>query len=448
MADSYVCSGAMMKCTMGTSPAKLTVLPTRTVYLAGQPQANISDHKSMVNLAPFGLCRSLAFPPTASATAAALGTLTPMPCMHNTPAPWFVGKMDDLIKGQPALLKSCKCQCMWGGTISLITDGQVGEGVQYVQKKQGEDFELQQEDTSGLDQNSVLDGIQLALDAAGFVPGFGAIPDLINASISVLRGNWAEAGMSLLAAVPLIGDAAAGAKMAYKGLKVAKSMDKSAKELIKVTKGLGKYEKRGKLATEARKYTGKNITVKELVSHGMSNEDAKFFMKKLRDERRNMAFDFYKNNTKMKHAVIESHIGGINFSKPVIIEKIPPVGQKEVKVFQYRSMSVNTGKYNKYGNYFTFNPHATPGELGIADIGVTIDETVAGVSKGQIPLPFTSFPKEKYVGSVTEEVLCLRSTAKGINDTWSVPGKRVFTMGGGEQVFIPNNSFASKMTKF
>lgn len=132
MADSYVCSGAMMKCTMGTSPATLTVLPNRTVYLAGQLMANISDHQSMVNLAPFGLCRSLGFPPTASATAAAMGTLTPMPCMHNTPAPWMVGKTDYLIKGQPALLKSCTCQCMWGGTISLINNGQVGEGAQGV----------------------------------------------------------------------------------------------------------------------------------------------------------------------------------------------------------------------------------------------------------------------------------------------------------------------------
>ena len=124
-----------MRCSMGTSLAKLTVLPIRTVFLTGQPMANISDHKSMVNLAPFGLCRSLAFPPTAAATAAAHGHLTPMPCVHNTPAPWFVGKMDYLIKGQPALLKSCKCQCMWGGTISLVTDGQVGEGTQYVQKQ-------------------------------------------------------------------------------------------------------------------------------------------------------------------------------------------------------------------------------------------------------------------------------------------------------------------------
>lgn len=154
MADSYVCSGAMMKCTMGTAPAKLTVLPTRTVYLAGQPQANISDHKSMVNLAPFGLCRSLAFPPTAAATAAALGTLTPMPCMHNTPAPWFVGKMDDLIKGQPALLKSCKCQCMWGGTISLVTDGQVGEGTQWVQKQNKQSFNIKQELVFTSEQNN------------------------------------------------------------------------------------------------------------------------------------------------------------------------------------------------------------------------------------------------------------------------------------------------------
>lgn len=121
-----------MKCSMGTAPAKLTVLPTRTVFLAGQPQANISDHKSIVNLGTFGLCRSLGYPATASATAAALGTLTPMPCMHNTPMPWMGGKMDTLIKGQPALLKSCTCQCMWGGVISLVNNGQTGQGAESV----------------------------------------------------------------------------------------------------------------------------------------------------------------------------------------------------------------------------------------------------------------------------------------------------------------------------
>ena len=108
MADSYVCSGATMKCTMGTSTARLTVLPIRTVFLTGQPMANISDHLTMVNLAPFGRCRSLGFPATAAATAAHHGHLTPMPCMHNTPFPWMGGKMDYIIKGDPALLKSSK----------------------------------------------------------------------------------------------------------------------------------------------------------------------------------------------------------------------------------------------------------------------------------------------------------------------------------------------------
>ena len=140
--NSYVCSGATMKCTMGTSQARLTVLPIRMTYLTGQPMANISDHTSFVNLGAFGRCRSLGFPATASATAAAHGKLTPMPCVHNTPFPWMGGKNDYLVQNQPALLKSSKCQCMWGGTISLVTDGQVGEGVQWVQKKPRENFQI------------------------------------------------------------------------------------------------------------------------------------------------------------------------------------------------------------------------------------------------------------------------------------------------------------------
>ena len=135
MADSYVCSGAIMRCTMGNSTARLTVLPVRTVHLTGKPMANISDHLTMANLAPFGTCRSMGFPATASATAAAHGVLTPMPCVHNTPMPWMGGKLDYIVHGQPALLKSSKCQCMWGGTISLITDGQTPTGPADVSKQ-------------------------------------------------------------------------------------------------------------------------------------------------------------------------------------------------------------------------------------------------------------------------------------------------------------------------
>ncbi len=144
MADSYVCSGATMKCTMGTSTARLTVLPIRTVFLTGQPMANISDHLTMVNLAPFGRCRSLGFPATAAATAAHHGHLTPMPCMHNTPFPWMNGKNDYIVKGDPALLKSSTCQCMWGGTISLITDGQTPTGPADMSQKPREEFDKNQ----------------------------------------------------------------------------------------------------------------------------------------------------------------------------------------------------------------------------------------------------------------------------------------------------------------
>lgn len=159
MADSYVCSGAMMKCTMGTSPARLTVLPSRTVFLTGQPMANISDHLTKVNLAPFGLCRSLGFPATAAATAANHGSLTPRPCMHNTPFPWMGGKNDYLIQGQPALLKnSSKCQCLWGGTISIEDDGQHGEGTQWVQKMPKETLS-----TKTTDKESLSDSVSRML---------------------------------------------------------------------------------------------------------------------------------------------------------------------------------------------------------------------------------------------------------------------------------------------
>lgn len=143
-ADSYVCSGATMRCTKGTSQARLTVLPSRTVWLTGQPMANISDHLTMVNLAPFGRCRSLGFPATASATAAHHGHLTPMPCMHNTPFPWQQGKDDYLVKGDPALLKSSTCACLWGGTISLVTDGQHDTGAADLSHKAKEAFEKDQ----------------------------------------------------------------------------------------------------------------------------------------------------------------------------------------------------------------------------------------------------------------------------------------------------------------
>lgn len=122
--DSYVCSGATMKCSFGDKNAKLTVYPDRTVFLTGQPMANITDHTSLYNVAPFGKCHTTGYPSTAAATAAAHGKLTPMPCVPGTVSNWIKGKDDYIIKGDPALLKSSYCKCCYGGVITIVDDGQ------------------------------------------------------------------------------------------------------------------------------------------------------------------------------------------------------------------------------------------------------------------------------------------------------------------------------------
>jgi len=122
--DSYVCSGATMRCSFGTSQAKLTVYPDRTVFLTCEPMANISDHISLYNIARFGRCRTVVFPPTGSATTANHGRLTPMPCVPGTYNEWLNGKADVLVKGKDALLKTSYCKCCYGGIITITKDGQ------------------------------------------------------------------------------------------------------------------------------------------------------------------------------------------------------------------------------------------------------------------------------------------------------------------------------------
>lgn len=60
----------------------------------------------------------------------------------------------------------------------------------------------------------LLDALQLVLDLAGMVPGFGAVPDLINSAVSLLRGDFTGALLSAGSAVPAVGDVAGAAKIA------------------------------------------------------------------------------------------------------------------------------------------------------------------------------------------------------------------------------------------
>ena len=124
---NQVSMGAVMTCTMGAAPSSLVVLPKNKVLCEGPPAANIMDHVPMVNILPFGVCMSPANPTVAAATAAALGVLTPMPCIPNTPAPWVPGVPNVLVCNAPALDNTCQLMCMWGGVITFANPGQMTE---------------------------------------------------------------------------------------------------------------------------------------------------------------------------------------------------------------------------------------------------------------------------------------------------------------------------------
>ena len=93
------------------------------------PAANIMDNKPMVNIMPFGACTSIANPTVASATAAALGVLTPMPCIPATLTPWVPGAPTVLLGNMPALNNTSKLMCTWLGVVSVVHPGQVTEQI-------------------------------------------------------------------------------------------------------------------------------------------------------------------------------------------------------------------------------------------------------------------------------------------------------------------------------
>lgn len=118
-----VVMGAMMQCSMGTAPGTLVVLPTNRVLDEMVPAANIMDFAPIVNITTFVMCQSPSNPTVAAATAAAMGVLTPMPCIPVTVAPWSAGCSKVLIGNMPALDKDSTCTCAWGGTISIKKSG-------------------------------------------------------------------------------------------------------------------------------------------------------------------------------------------------------------------------------------------------------------------------------------------------------------------------------------
>ncbi len=120
----FVCQGAMLQCSFGIAPSTFSVIDPSRPKCMNMAIGNIMDNKPMVNIPSFGMCQSMANPSVASATASAMGVLTPMPCTPVITAPWAPGaqvKMSNF----PALLDNAKCMCNWGGQISVTMPGAI-----------------------------------------------------------------------------------------------------------------------------------------------------------------------------------------------------------------------------------------------------------------------------------------------------------------------------------
>jgi hypothetical protein len=115
-----------MMCTFGMTPSALVVLPNHRVQTNQMPDANINDHIPMTNIMPFGMCITPTNPAVAAATSAALGVLTPVPCVPVTPSPWVPGAVSPpvILDGAPALDNTNILTCTWGGVITFQTPGE------------------------------------------------------------------------------------------------------------------------------------------------------------------------------------------------------------------------------------------------------------------------------------------------------------------------------------
>lgn len=120
----WLCTGAVLQCSFGMSPAPFSALPAPRVLISGRPAGVLTDMGAMVNIPAFGMCSSTANPAVAAATAAALGTLTPMPCVPVPAGPWLNPSAKVTAGGRPAVSDASKLACVWGGQISVQFAGQ------------------------------------------------------------------------------------------------------------------------------------------------------------------------------------------------------------------------------------------------------------------------------------------------------------------------------------
>jgi uncharacterized Zn-binding protein involved in type VI secretion len=118
-----VVAGALLSCSFGLAPTALVPKGSSSVMIEGRPAAQVTDMVGVTNIPTFGMCNSLANPQVATATSAALGVLTPMPCVPAIVTPWTPGALKTMVGGVPALVSGSQCSCAYGGVVQITLPG-------------------------------------------------------------------------------------------------------------------------------------------------------------------------------------------------------------------------------------------------------------------------------------------------------------------------------------
>lgn len=121
-----------------------------------------------------------------------------------------------------------------------------------VQKTFGKQTEIEQHGFSKQDVDDWLDNFQSTLDGLGLIDvyGIGPIADAINMIISLGRGKWAAAGLSLLAIIPIVGNYATGIKIAKNTPKATKIIKEGGEIPNNIIDGTKKFEQKMKADQE------------------------------------------------------------------------------------------------------------------------------------------------------------------------------------------------------
>lgn len=150
-------------------------------------------------------------------------------------------------------------------------------------------------------------------------------------------------------------------------------------------------------------------------------------------ERKKLAIQFYKdNNPNMSDEDVASHVNGIDLFQPVEIISIPPNGDGANGDTVYQFQKLNAQGDIVLGSYYAADENSKPTELGISDKYNVTDKINSKVVK-------TDEIKEvkQAIIKINKPIRCLKSTAKKIDDTWSLKNVAVPAVGGAKQIYIP-----------